>query len=146
MTKIHEPLLEVCNVSVGFSDRSMPPALQDVSFSLQKGEILGIVGETGAGKSLLARAIIDMLPGDGRVVEGQILVNGQAISTMTPEQKRGYRGGEVALIGTNAKALLDPVVKVGEQIARILRAHRGINKKDAWQESIRLCNYSGHAA
>ncbi|ENA27346.1 MULTISPECIES: ATP-binding cassette domain-containing protein [unclassified Pseudomonas] len=143
MKKIHEPLLEVRNVSVGFSDGSMPPALRDVSFSLQKGEILGIVGETGAGKSLLARAIIDMLPSDGRVVEGQILVNGQPISTMTPQQKRGYRGGEVALIGTNAKALLDPVVKVGEQIARILRAHRGINKKDAWQESIRLFKQVG---
>lgn len=143
MTNINEPLLEVRNLSVGFADGTQPVALQDVSFSLKKGEILGIVGETGAGKSLLARAIIDMLPGDGRVVEGEILVNGHAISQMTPRQRRGYRGGEVALIGTNAKSLLDPVVKVGEQIARILRAHRGINKKEAWQESIRLFEQVG---
>lgn len=143
MTNTNEPLLEVRNISVGFSDRSMPAALQEVSFSLKKGEILGIVGETGAGKSLLARAIIDMLPGDGRIVEGEIRVNGHAISTMTAQQRRGYRGGEVALIGTNAKSLLDPVVKVGEQIARVLRAHRGINKKDAWQESIRLFEQVG---
>ena len=143
MTNTNEPLLEVRNISVGFSDRSMPPALQEVSFSLKKGEILGIVGETGAGKSLLARAIIDMLPGDGCIVDGEIRVNGHAISTMTPQQRRGYRGGEVALIGTNAKSLLDPVVKVGEQIARVLRAHRGINKKDAWQESIRLFEQVG---
>lgn len=143
MTNINELLLEVRNLSVGFADGTQPPALQGISFSLKKGEILGIVGETRAGKSLLARAIIDMLPGDGRVVKGEILVNGHAISQMTPRQRRGYRGGEVALIGTNAKSLLDPVVKVGEQIARILRAHRGINKKQAWQESIRLFEQVG---
>lgn len=143
MTKINEPLLEVRNLSVGFSGGAQAPALKDISFSLKKGEILGIVGETGAGKSLLARAIIDILPGEGRVTEGEIFVNGHGISKMTAEQRRGYRGGEVALIGTNAKSLLDPVVKVGEQIARILRAHRGINKQDAWRESIRLFEQVG---
>lgn len=143
MTATSESLLEVRHLSVGFPDDAQPPALKDVSFSLKKGEILGIVGETGAGKSLLARAIIDMLPSDGRVIEGEVLVNGNAISKMTAEQRRGYRGGQVALIGTNAKSLLDPVVKVGEQIARILRAHRGINKKEAWRESIRLFEQVG---
>ncbi|MBD1588726.1 ATP-binding cassette domain-containing protein [Pseudomonas typographi] len=143
MTKVNQPLLEVRNLSVGFSDGAHSLALQHVGFSLKKGEILGIVGETGAGKSLLARAIIDMLPGDGRIVGGEILVNGHAISKMTAEQRRGYRGGEVALIGTNAKSLLDPVVNVGEQIARILRAHRGINNKDAWREAIRLFEQVG---
>lgn len=143
MNNENELLLEVRNLSVGFPDDSQPPALKDISFFLKKGEILGIVGETGAGKSLLARAIIDMLPGNGQVTDGEILVNGQAISKMTPEQRRGFRGGEVALIGTNAKSLLDPVVKVGEQIARILRAHRGISKQEAWRESIRLFEQVG---
>ncbi|MDU0381556.1 ATP-binding cassette domain-containing protein, partial [Pseudomonas aeruginosa] len=133
-----ELLLDVRNLSVRFDNPAKPPALSDVSFTLGKGEILGIVGETGAGKSLLARAIIDMLPAEARITEGEVLVNGQSISRMTDEQKRGFRGGEVALIGTNAKALLDPVVTVGEQIARVLRAHRGIGKAEAWNESIRL--------
>ncbi|WP_296185722.1 ATP-binding cassette domain-containing protein [Pseudomonas sp. UBA1879] len=143
MTTSHLPLLEVRDLCVGFADETQAPALQDVSFSLKKGEILGIVGETGAGKSLLARAIIDMLPGEGRVISGDVLVNGQSTSSMTAEQRRGFRGGEVALIGTNAKALLDPVVKVGEQIARVLRAHRGIGKKEAWLESLRLFEQVG---
>jgi ABC-type glutathione transport system ATPase component len=110
---------------------------------LRPGEILGIVGETGAGKSLLARAIIDMLPGDGRILDGEVLVRGQSVSRMTEAQKRGLRGGEVALIGTNAKSLLDPVVKVGEQIARVLRAHRGIDKAQAWREAIALFEQVG---
>ncbi|SFO92395.1 peptide/nickel transport system ATP-binding protein/microcin C transport system ATP-binding protein [Variovorax sp. PDC80] len=143
MNPVAETLLEVRNLSVGFSDAQASPALRGVSFSLRPGEILGIVGETGAGKSLLARAIIDMLPGDGRILGGEVLVRGQAVSTMTQAQKRGLRGGEVALIGTNAKSLLDPVVKVGEQIARVLRAHRGIDKAQAWREAIALFEQVG---
>jgi peptide/nickel transport system ATP-binding protein len=143
MNQVAETLLEVRNLSVGFSDAQASPALRGVSFSLRPGEILGIVGETGAGKSLLARAIIDMLPGDGRILGGEILVRGQAVSKMTETQKRGLRGGEVALIGTNAKSLLDPVVKVGEQIARVLRAHRGIDKAQAWREAIALFEQVG---
>jgi ABC-type glutathione transport system ATPase component len=143
MTTANVPLLEVRDLCVGFADDSQAPALHDVSFSLKRGEILGIVGETGAGKSLLARAIIDMLPGEGRVISGDVLVNGQSTSSMTKQQRLGFRGGEVALIGTNAKALLDPVVKVGEQIARVLRAHRGIGKKEAWKESLRLFEQVG---
>lgn len=143
MNQVAETLLEVRNLSVGFSDAQASPALRGVSFSLRPGEILGIVGETGAGKSLLARAIIDMLPGDGRILDGEVLVRGQAVSKMTQTQKRGLRGGEVALIGTNAKSLLDPVVKVGEQIARVLRAHRGIDKAQAWREAIALFEQVG---
>jgi peptide/nickel transport system ATP-binding protein len=143
MNQVAETLLEVRNLSVGFSDAQASPALRGVSFSLRPGEILGIVGETGAGKSLLARAIIDMLPGDGRILDGEVLVRGQAVSKMTEAQKRGLRGGEVALIGTNAKSLLDPVVKVGEQIARVLRAHRGIDKAQAWREAIALFEQVG---
>ncbi len=143
MSQVADALLEVRNLSVGFSDAQASPALRGVSFSLRPGEILGIVGETGAGKSLLARAIIDMLPGDGRILDGEVLVRGQAVSKMTQAQKRGLRGGEVALIGTNAKSLLDPVVKVGEQIARVLRAHRGIDKAQAWREAIALFEQVG---
>lgn len=143
MNPVAETLLEVRNLSVGFSDAQASPALRGVSFSLRPGEILGIVGETGAGKSLLARAIIDMLPGDGRILDGEVLVRGQSVSRLTEAQKRGLRGGEVALIGTNAKSLLDPVVKVGEQIARVLRAHRGIDKAQAWREAIALFEQVG---
>lgn len=143
MTKFPAPLLDVRNLSVGFTEDSQQLALRNVSFTLRKGEILGIVGETGAGKSLLARTIIDMIPGEGRVVSGDVLINGQSIASMTAAQRQGFRGGEVALIGTNAKSLLDPVVKVGEQIARVLRAHRGINKAEAWREAIRLFEQVG---
>ncbi|MBN8750307.1 MAG: ABC transporter ATP-binding protein [Variovorax sp.] len=142
MSDTRPTLLEVRNLSVSFPGAATP-ALQDVSFSLRAGEIIGIVGETGAGKSVLARAIIDMLPGAGWISGGEIVVAGQSVATMTPAQKRTLRGAGVALIGTNAKALLDPVVRVGDQIARVLRAHRGIGKAQARQEAIRLFEQVG---
>ncbi|WP_213957998.1 MULTISPECIES: ABC transporter ATP-binding protein [unclassified Variovorax] len=142
MSDASPTLLEVRNLSVSFAHADTP-ALQGVSFSLKQGEIIGIVGETGAGKSVLARAIIDMLPGTGRISGGEVLVAGQPVATMTDTEKRMLRGAGVALIGTNAKALLDPVVKVGEQIARVLRAHRGIGKAQAWRDSIHLFEQVG---
>lgn len=136
------PILEVHNLSVGFP-QTKSLALKGVSFDLRPGEIIGIVGETGAGKSVLARAIIDMLPGNGKIIEGEVKVAGQAVAGMTAAEKRMLRGAGVALIGTNAKALLDPVVRVGEQISRVLRAHRGIGKAQAWKESIDLFKQVG---
>lgn len=143
MIQTKHPLLEVRGLRVAFGGQDNQPALDGVSFTLHRNEIIGIVGETGAGKSLLARAIIDMLPGEGRIAGGDILVEGRSVRAMTPAQMRGFRGGEVALIGTNAKALLDPVVKVGEQISRVLRMHRGIAKAQAWCESIALFEQVG---
>ncbi|MDH6186725.1 ABC transporter ATP-binding protein [Polaromonas sp. CG_23.6] len=139
----NETLLDVSNLSVKFQDSPDALALDSVSFSLKANEILGIVGETGAGKSVLARALIDMLPSGGTVVGGKILVNGKSVLTMSDAEKRALRGGEVALIGTNAKLLLDPVEPVGKQISRVLMAHRKIGKAKAWKEAIEVFKQVG---
>src|SRR5260370_4744234 len=119
-----QALMKVETSSVCFDNAPSRRVLDAVSFSLRKGEILGIVGETGAGKSILARSIIDLLPEGGRIKSGRISLNQQSVFDMPARDKRRYRGGDVALIGTNAKMLLDPVGTVGSQGVRVLRGHK----------------------
>jgi peptide/nickel transport system ATP-binding protein len=138
------PVLSVENLSVVFDTPDGPKTILDgVSFELHPNEILGIVGETGAGKSVLARAMIDLLPPGGRRSAGRISVTGRPLDTMSPADRRRMRGGEVAIIGTNAKALLDPVETVGNQIVRVLRSHRGLSRTEAWGEAVSLLGRVG---
>jgi ABC-type glutathione transport system ATPase component len=136
-------LLEVDSLSVSFDHTPERRVLDNVSFSLHRGEILGIVGETGAGKSILARAIIDLLPKGGRIDSGRILLEQRSVLDMPARDKRRYRGGDVALIGTNAKMLLDPVETVGKQLVRVLRVHKRIGRQEAWREAIELFRQVG---
>lgn len=135
-----QPVLEVENLSVAFADRTV---LNDVSFKLRRDEVLGIVGETGSGKSILARAIINLLPSGGRIVSGDIELDGKSVLSANEDEIRQIRGGRISLIGTNAKALLDPVQTVGSQVAKALRAHRRIGRKEAMAEAVRLFEQVG---
>ena len=128
-------ILETDKVSVAFGDRTV---LHEVSLRLRRDEVLGIVGETGAGKSVLARALIGLLPGKGRIIGGRVLMAGQDIAKLGPEELRRLRGGKVSLIGTDAKSLLDPVRPVGRQVADVLRAHRGIGTAEARAAAVDL--------
>ena len=129
------PLLEVDNLSIAYGEDTV---LHGVTLSLARDEVLGIVGETGAGKSVLARAMLDLLPGGGRVVSGSIRVAGQDLADMSEAARRKLRGGTVALIGTDAKSLLDPVRTVGVQVADVMRAHRKLGAADARDAAIDL--------
>lgn len=131
------PLLAVDNLSVDFGEGS-PKALSGVSFELRHDEVLGIVGETGAGKSVLARSLLDLLPEGGRIVEGDIRLDGASVLGLDAAAQGKLRGARIALIGTNAKALLDPVATVGAQIARVLRAHRACGRREAWAAAVDL--------
>src|SRR5262249_49771149 len=109
------PLLDVRDLTVAF-EGAEAPVLSDITFSLRRNELLGVVGETGSGKSVLAQALINLLPPGGCVVKGDVRLSGQSIFTLNPSELRALRGGRIALIGTNAKALLDPVKSVGGQV------------------------------
>jgi peptide/nickel transport system ATP-binding protein len=134
------PLLEVKDLAVAFGGS---PALDGVSFTLRRNEIIGLVGETGSGKSLLARAIIDLLPEQGRITAGEIRIEGRRLQDLSPASRRALRGAEVALIGTNAKLLLDPVAKVGVQVARVLRAHHNVGRAEARRRTIEVFRQVG---
>ncbi|QJP14107.1 ABC transporter ATP-binding protein [Starkeya sp. ORNL1] len=131
------PLLAVDNLTVDFGEGTRQ-ALSGVSFELRRDEVLGIVGETGAGKSALARSLLNLLPEGGRVVEGDVRLDGASVLEMDEAEQRAIRGARIALIGTNAKALLDPVETVGAQIARVLRAHKPCSRKEAWAAAVDL--------
>ena len=131
-TRLEEtPLLELDGLEVSFPSADGPrKALQDIDLAVTAGEIVGLVGETGAGKSILARSIIGLLPGDGRVSGGDIRYRGNSVVEMPHAERRRFRGGEVGLIGTNPKSLLNPVETIGRQIGRVLRAHRTVGAKE----------------
>jgi len=130
-----KPLLETRDLSVAFGDKTV---LHGVSLQLRPDEVLGIVGETGAGKSVLARALIDLLPGKGRISGGNVQIGGRELRQMSASELRQLRGGAVALIGTDAKSLLDPVRPVGEQVADVLRAHKGLSGGAAHDAAVSL--------
>lgn len=137
-----ELLLDVQDLTVTF-DGAEQPALQEVSFQLHRDEVLGVVGETGAGKSVLARALLDLLPEGGRITKGDVQLCGRSLRAMSAAEQRQMRGGRIALIGTNAKALLDPVQTIGSQIVRVLRAHRKVSAKEAWEQAVALLTSVG---
>ncbi|MGR3198302.1 MAG: ATP-binding cassette domain-containing protein [Paracoccus sp. (in: a-proteobacteria)] len=133
-------LLETRDLSVAFGDKL---ALDRVNIALAENEVVGIVGETGAGKSLLARSLIGLLPPGAERTNGDVWSDGRALSTMSPAELRNLRGGVVSLIGTNAKALLDPVQPVGEQVATVLRSHKRLSHRVARQAAVKLFRQVG---
>ena len=132
-TRLEEtPLLELDGLEVSFPAVDGPrKALQDIKLAVAAGEIVGLVGETGAGKSILARSVIGLLPGNGWISAGDIRYRGNSVVEMPHSERRRFRGGEVGLIGTNPKSLLNPVETIGRQTGRVLRAHRRVGAREA---------------
>jgi len=137
MNKRISSLMEVDGLTLDFGPGTSA-ALSDVSFTLNRNEVLGIVGETGAGKSVLGRALINLLPGRARIISGDVRLEGNSVFAMDPADLRRMRGARVALIGTNPKALLDPVRQVGKQVADVLLAHKKCSKVDALAAAVDL--------
>jgi peptide/nickel transport system ATP-binding protein len=137
-----QTVLELDRVTVAAVERPAP-ILDAISCSLRANEILGIVGETGAGKSVLARAVLGLLPSGLRMASGDVRLEGRSVQALVGEERRHARGGRIALIGTNAKALLDPVTTVGRQVARVLRAHKPVSAREAEAQAIDLLREVG---
>lgn len=124
--------LQVNNLEVTFGLRSGPvKALQDVSFSLDHGERLGIVGESGAGKSVAAFAILNLLSKPGRISAGEVIFEGRDLSKMSVKELRAIRGNKISMIFQDPMMTLNPVLSIGSQMIECLRAHRRISKQDA---------------
>lgn len=121
-------LLRAENVTITYNDAV---AVENVSFHLSQGEILGIAGESGSGKSTLLKAILGILGKEGAVREGQIYYKGNSLLDMPEIEKRHLRGAEIGMIFQDCKASLCPVRKIGPQIVDMLRAHEKISRKDA---------------
>lgn len=125
-------LLEVNHLDVRFALRGGDiQALRDVSFTLDRGERLGIVGESGAGKSVAAFSILNLIAQPGFIAGGDIRFDGQTLSAMSEQQLRQIRGHRISMIFQDPMMTLNPVLSIGEQMVECLRAHRRISHRDA---------------
>ncbi|MDO5290900.1 MAG: ABC transporter ATP-binding protein [Pseudomonadota bacterium] len=137
-------LLEVKNLIVEFPNRrGTLRALDDISFSIAPGEILGVVGESGAGKSLTGASIIGLLEPPGRVAGGQILLEGQRIDNLPHEQMRYIRGRKIGAIFQDPLTSLNPLYTVGRQLVETIMTHLPVSKAEARQRAIDLLKDTG---
>ena len=137
-------LLEVQNLVVEFPGRrGTLRALDDVSFSIAPGEILGVVGESGAGKSLTGASIIGLLEPPGRVASGQIRLEGQRIDNLGHEQMRHIRGRKIGAIFQDPLTSLNPLYTVGQQLVETILTHLPMNAAQARQRAVELLKDTG---
>ncbi len=131
------PLLSVRDLKVEFATRKGPlTALDGVSFAIAPGEVLGVVGESGAGKSLTGLAIIGLLDPPGRIAGGEISLNGERIDNLPPERMRLIRGRRIGIIFQDPMTSLNPLLRIGDQLTETIMAHKPLGRRDARQRAI----------
>ena len=129
-----KPILEIENLSISFFTRLREiPAVMDFSCTVMAGEAMGLVGESGCGKSTVALAVMRDLGKNGRIVGGKIRFKGRDLTTMGDEELRHIRGSEIAMIYQEPMASLNPAMKIGAQLAEVPMIHQGMSKEDAWK-------------
>jgi oligopeptide transport system ATP-binding protein len=140
-----EPLLDVKNLKTQFfTQDGVVKAVDDVSFHVLPGETLGIVGESGCGKSITAMSIMRLIPSPpGRIVNGSINFEGEDILGMSDEEMRSVRGNEIAMIFQDPMTSLNPVLSINRQISETLELHLGMSKSQSRQRAVELLNMVG---
>jgi len=137
-------LLATKNISIGFPSRhGMFVAVKDVSFSVEPGEILGIVGESGAGKSTVGNAIISLLQPPGKVISGEVWFNSKRIDNLSVEQKRRLRGKKIGMIFQDPQTSLDPLKTIKQQLVETIDLHLHLGRKGSEKRAIELLEQVG---
>ena len=130
-------VLEVKNLKTYFfTDEGVVKAVDDVSFSVEQGKTLGLVGESGCGKSVTAMSISRLVSQPGKIVDGEILLNGRNLVSFSDNEMRQVRGAQISMIFQEPMTALNPVLEVGFQIAEALLAHERISKREAWSRAV----------
>ena len=139
------PLLSVKDLVVEFqTGDGIVRAVNNVSFDIPIGKTIGIVGESGSGKSVTSLAVMGLLQKPAAVVpQGEILFNGVDLLKCSESKMRELRGNQISMIFQEPMTSLNPVFKVGEQIAEALRIHKNLSKKEAWEKAVHLMNQVG---
>lgn len=130
-------LLEVRNLKTSFATAKCEVrSVDDVSFSLDQGETLCLVGESGCGKSVTALSIMRLVGHPGKITGGEVLFEGRDLLKLPEDEMRSMRGNEIAMIFQDPMTSLNPVFTVGEQIAEAIRLHRKLSRKEAWNQAV----------
>ncbi|MCC7435489.1 MAG: ABC transporter ATP-binding protein [Methanoregulaceae archaeon] len=135
-----EPILELRDVEVAFGQAKI---LRGVSLELYPGETLGVVGESGCGKSMTGFAVMGMLPKPGKVTAGSIRLEGRELTTLTNREWLDVRGDQIALVMQDPFTSLNPMMRVGEQIAEALRLHQNMSRDQANRRAVELLDEVG---
>ncbi len=136
-------LLDVANLRVSFGDRSAPPVVDGVSFSLARGECLALVGESGSGKSVTSRTLVGLAGDRSFVSFDRLLFDGEDISGFSSRKWRHVRGGQIGLVMQDALASLDPLRPVGHEVAEPLKLHEDLTRKQRDEKVIALLSSVG---
>ena len=138
-------LLKVSNLSTHFfSEESIVKAVDGVNFSIQKGETLGIVGESGCGKSVTALSIMRLIPNPpGKIVAGTIQFEGDSLTELDEDQMRKIRGNRISMIFQEPMTSLNPVFTIGDQIAEAITLHQGLSQKASLQKAVEMLRVVG---
>ena len=133
------PILEIENLSISFFTRLREiPAVMDFSVTVQPGEAVGLVGESGCGKSTVALGVMQDLGVNGRIVGGSIKFKGRDLNEMSDEELRDIRGNEIAMIYQEPMASLNPAMKIGKQLMEVPMIHEGVTKEEAYARALEV--------
>jgi peptide/nickel transport system ATP-binding protein len=128
--------LEVRGLTTRFETRTgFVTAVDDVSFAVAPGKIMGLVGESGSGKSVTGFSILGLVDEPGRITGGQVLVEGQDFRTLSPDRMRQMRGRKVSMVFQDPMMTLNPVLRVGDQMAMAVRVHESMSRAAAWERA-----------
>ena len=140
-----ETILEIKDLCVEFQTVEVH-AVDHLNYTLHKGEKLGIVGESGSGKSVSSLGMMQLIPNPpGRITGGEILYHGKDLVKASEKEMQKIRGNEISMIFQEPMTSLNPIIKCGKQIAESLRLHRGMKKKEAMEEAVRMMRAVGIA-
>ena len=132
-----ENILEAKNINLGFqSEEKFFQALYDVSFSLQKGKTLALVGESGCGKTMSAMSILNLIPKSAKITSGEVIFNGENLLEKSQKEMSGIRGGKIALIPQDPMTSLNPLYTVGDQLLEVIKIHQNIYGDEAQKKAI----------
>jgi oligopeptide/dipeptide ABC transporter ATP-binding protein len=145
---LSEPLLRVTNLTTHFeTQEGCIRAVDGVDFTVGRGETLGVVGESGCGKTVLALSIMRLVPTPpGRIVAGSVFLDGTDLLALNQKDMHRFLGKEIAMIFQEPMTSLNPVLKVGEQIAEVVRFHEGLSRKEALNRAVEMLRLVGMAA
>lgn len=140
-------LLEVKNLKTYIeTSAGLVKAVDDVSFNIKKGEIVGLVGESGCGKTMVALSIMRLLPEPhAKIIDGNIYFNGLDILKLSEDEMRSIRGNKISIVFQDPLTALNPIMTVGEQIVEAILSHQQLDKKEAWRRAIQLLRIVGIA-
>jgi oligopeptide/dipeptide ABC transporter ATP-binding protein len=137
-------LLEVRNLKTYFyTEDGVVKSVDGVDFTVRRGEVMGLVGESGCGKSVTSLSIMRLIGQPGKVVEGEIIFDGQDVLKLPESEMVHLRGNRISMIFQQPQSSLNPVFKVGDQIAEVLDIHRSLGKEQGWQRAVELLKMVG---